>query len=119
MINIDNKIQSLVSEILSEIKKELINNGNQIKINTKKTRVSIGSYKNSPTEVPVLTELNYDSINDIVYINCCCWIDYKIPLIGNLKKEPYITNVGKIDYIDYINIYKALELNLINNKQIK
>lgn len=111
MLDINKKIQDLVSEILSEIKKGLINRkGNQIKIDTKKNRVCVGSYKNS-FESPVLTDLIYDSKSDKVYIVCGYWIDHKIPLIGDLNKEVDTINVG---VIDYINIYKAFT-HQINN----
>lgn len=114
MLNINQKIQDLVSEILSEIKNELTKKkDNKIVIDTKKDRVCVGSFKNA-SDSPVLTELFYNSKNDKVYITCVCWINYKIPLIGDLNKEIETTNVGKIDYIDYINIYKAF-VNQANN----
>lgn len=108
MMDLDKKIQDLVSEILSEIKNELKARKNKIKINPSKNRVEIGSYKGKSNDAPVLTEIVYDSVNDIVYVKCNNWIDYLIHLKGDLENEPNVINVGKIDYIDYINIYKAI-----------
>lgn len=112
MIDVNKKIQSLVTEILFEIKKELIKvKNNKIKIDTKKNRLCVGAYKHCP-DSPVLTELFYDQKNNNVYIVCQFWISYKIPLVGILNEEVETTNIGKIDYIDYINIYKALLNNI-------